>query len=476
MKRWTNQLRRDYLAQLAASLLSLLSFFVQVSYNSSFPPNHNDFLGLGGQFQAVWAPFTYVEGALSTTVFTPLYFEYASFAAISISILAIFFAMRRVTNDVGGLVASTVFALSPFAVRASSVIPLPSLIGMMLTMVTVAAAYSRSKTTALLLAVSGFLLGFFPLYAMGLLSAVLITYVLAWLDYDPSANFRSGFTALSILPSFLVTLFVDGQRIFELHGESFSVLSQTLPQGFSLPTLLTWFGPLTIVFSLVALYRSVGGSANNSPVFAGLTLVGGVLFAQRLVDPLLGFSLLGLGLFALCGIGAHDVLNIRVKEHYQIVLYGAVILLLFVALINLVAFLQVDVSASRPDPVDVSGYKRLASTDKPRLIVSPRETAIAKYFAGPDRIPRSWTLQERAGDAIYDQVFITDLVEDIPQNATLVLSDWRRSVARTTPRELLSSSQCFSSTFRYEGFSAWENQCVIRSSTAVAPTSTTSAE
>ena len=466
---WNDWVDESVLSYLTAGLLAVTSYVIQLVNNPLYPPNHNDFLGLANQTSLLWAPWVQLERLLSHFFIAPVYYEMISFIAVSVTLLCLFFTVQRVTNRFGGLAACILFALSPFAVRGASVVPLPSLIGLFLTSFVVLMGYGRDKVSAGLLVVASVAVGFFPLYAVGLLFAILSASLFEWLKYPPSTSFRTGLAGFSLLPTFILTLFYDWQGILALYGESFSVISQTLPQGFSIPTLLTWFGPLTVVFAVVAAYRSIGGVANNAPIFVGLAVIGAVLFAQRFVDPLLGFSLLGLGLFGLCGVGAHDVINIQVRERYRLVLYGTIFALILVALINLVAFLQVDVEASRPTSGDVRGYSALEDYGVERVMVSPRESVLAKYYLGSDAVPGSWQLRFANDSNVYERVFITDLVEEVPENTTLVVSNWVQNRTQSDIVDRLESSECFQNVIAIRGFSAWDSECVVEVSVAESP-------
>ena len=469
MKTWNDWIDESVLSYLTAGLLGIVSFVIQVVNNPLYPPNHNDFLGLASDTSLLWAPWLQLEGLLAHFVSAPAYYEVIGFATISLTLFCLFFAVSRVTNRFGGLTAATLFALSPFAARGASVIPLPSLIGLFLTSFVVMTGYGRDKVSAAFLIVASVAIGFFPLYALAVLFAIASAMVFDWLEYPSSTSFRTGLTGMSLLPSLTATLVYDWSGIMTLYSESFSVISQTLPQGFSLPTLLTWFGPLTVVFAVVAAYRSIGGVANNTPIFVGLAVIGGIIFGQRFVDPLLGFSLLGLGLFGLCGVGVHDVMNIKVRERYRLVLYATVFLLILVALINLVAFLEVDVEASRPTVDDVAGYDALPDQGISQVMVSPRESALARYYLGTGAVPGSWQLSFADDSNVYERVFITDLVEDVPDNTTLVVSNWVRERTQSDIVDRLRSSQCFQPVLSADGFSAWSSGCVVTVSVAESP-------
>ena len=469
MKTWNDWIDESVLSYLTAVLLGIVSFVIQVVNNLLYPPNHNDFLGLASNTSLLWAPWIQLERLLAHFVSAPAYYEVIGFTTISLTLFCLFFAVSRVTNRFGGLTAAILFALSPFAARGASVIPLPSLIGLFLTSFVVMTGYGRDKVSAAFLILGSFAIGFFPLYAVAVLFAITSSFVFEWLEYPPSTSFRRGLAGISLLPSFTTTLLSDWQGILTLYSESFSVISQTLPQGFSLPTLLTWFGPLTVVFAVIAAYRSVGGVANNTPVFIGLALIGAIIFAQRFVDPLLGFSLLGLGLFGLCGVGVHDVMNIQVRKRYRLILYGTVFLLILVALINLIAFLEVDVEASRPTPEDIAGYATLDELGTNKVMVSPRESVLARYYLGDDAVPGSWQLSFAKDSNVYERVFITDLVEEVPANTTLVVSNWVQERTQSDIVDRLRSSQCFQPVVSTKGFSAWSSECVVEVSVAESP-------
>jgi hypothetical protein len=117
----------------------------------------------------------------------------------------------------------------------------------------------------------------------------------------------------------------------------------------------------------------------------------------------------------------------------------------------------------------VRGYSALEDYGVERVMVSPRESVLAKYYLGSDAVPGSWQLRFANDSNVYERVFITDLVEEVPENTTLVVSNWVQNRTQSDIVDRLESSECFQNVIAIRGFSAWDSECVVEVSVAESP-------
>lgn len=469
MRTWTERFSEHALATLVACLLAVLLFCSQLLLNPTHPPNHNDFVGLDGDQRVLWAPFLFVEGFADDYVDTLAWFEVVSFISVSVVLLALFWMTASLSGDRGGVAAAVLFAVSPFALSAPSVVPLASLIGLMLASLLFAASLRRGRWAAMLTVFLGLLTGFFPVYGVGTLLVVGLTRFFEWIGLRGSSRFRTSWFVVSVLPTLALTVYLDWSLLSSLLMSSFSVVSQTLSAGLSTSTMVTWFGPITLLLAVGATYRSLNKERADTALLVALALVGLLFVSQRFVDPLLAFGLFGLGVFGLCGVAVQDVLGVDVKRRYVVVVYGGFVAVLLVALVNVLAFLQLDVASSRPAEGDLAGYEALSSGPKRTVLTPPRETALAAYYDNNLSVNGSWSLGVDEPD-VFGSVFVTDLVRLAGENGTIVVSNWAGSRYDTSvPR--LNESRCFDLAYAHapSSFTAWTSRCSLTVSETVSP-------
>jgi hypothetical protein len=469
MTTWNNSLSESHLAAVSAAALSCVTFLIQYLLNPVYPPNHNDFLGFDIATQTLWYPWFVLERLLYAVFSSIAYIEIVSFIAVSCVSFSLYWAVYQLNGSRGGLGAAVLYTLSPFAVSAATVVPAPSLVGFAVAAALIAAGLTRGRFAAGITVVLGLILGFFPIYAAGFILSVILAALFEWVGFERFRSFNSSLALAGVTPSFVATLVLDGGTLQSLVSASVSTISSTLPAGFSVSTMLTWFGPLTLLLGLVGVYRSMDDATANTPLFAALGIVGVVLFAQRIVDPLLGFAFFGLGVFTLSGVAINDLLDIDVRNEYVFAVYTTIIAVLVVAIVNLLAFIQTDVSASRPLPGDIDSYQGLSNVSDQGYVTAPREAPLAGYFLDEDAVLEAW--QVNFSDAtVFRAVFLTDLVERAGANRTVIVSNWVESKFDSV-NDRLNASSCFMSVYKSNDsrFGAWENECQVTVSTASQP-------